>query len=283
MDEERSTKRFIVIFVIIIVVILIIVFILTIRYKNTATVTSTGTTCSTVTPPTGLVGKSAQVTDILVTWNPSIGASFYKIYLGTVPGFSRTNSIASFSTAQTTYTITGEVLGRTYFVRVASVNACSGESILSDEVDVTLGFPPKFMIVSKDQPTLALRIAPDFQNIIVDNLCSGVGSDDLCIWQYNTENGAIESVSTPTNCMKTWPASTGDLRVKYGLWSEILFYNYASARQWVYDTASGTLCNPLNSEGLNCIKISSPSIPGQSTVRVPFDGTTSMQWTIIEA
>jgi len=283
MDEERTTRRFIVFFVIVILVVLVIVFILTIRYKAKATATSTGTICSTVTPPTGVTAKSANVTDILVNWNTSPGATSYKIYLGTVPGFNRTNAINSYSTAQTTLTIKGQVLGRTYFVRLVSVNACSGESVLSDQLQVTLGFPPKFKIVSKDQPTLALKIAPDFQNIVVDNVCSGIGPDNLCIWQCDAVNGFIEAVSTSTNCMKTWPTGTGDLRIKYSNCSDITYYNYAAARQWNYNTALGTLCNPQNPEGLNCIKIGGSSIPGQSTVRVPYDGTTTMQWTIIEA
>lgn len=283
MDEERGTRRLIIIFIIIVVVILIIVFILTIRYRTQAAAVSTGTTCSTVTPPNGVTARSSNVTDILVDWNMSPGAVSYRVYLGTVPGFNRTNAINSFSTAQTTYTIKGQVLGRTYFVRVASVNACAGESLLSDEAEVTLGFPPRFKIVSRDQPTLALKVAPDFQNVIVDSICTGVGPDDLCIWQYDALNGFIESVSTPTNCMKTWPTGTGDLRVKYGLCSDMTYVNYAAARQWNYDTQVGTLCNPLNSAGLNCIKIAGPSIPGQATVRVPYDGLSNMQWTIVEA
>lgn len=281
MEDDKKTRVLIILITIVIIVIIALVIVFAIRYTRSTNSSSSVTGCDNLATPQNVIVLSQGITDINVSWNKVTNAASYKIYIGTVPGFNAANSINSYVTAQTTYIIKGQVLGRTYYIRVSAVNACDNESPLSPEKSVTLSFPPKFRIVSKEQPTLALTINYD-STVHVQPLCSGVGLDNLCLWQYDPTTGYVESVNNPAICMKTYPASV-DLRVVTEPCSTISYYNFTYARQWNYDTGIGTLCNPQNPEGLNCVKINGPAIPGQTTVRVPYDGTSSMQWEIVEA
>jgi len=281
MADTRATRNLIILTIVILVILLTAALIYALIYNPRSTTAST-VGCSSLPPPTGVVAISTELSKIKVSWNPVINAARYHVYIGSIPGFSKTTSFNDFYTGDLEYTITGMVLGRTYYIKVATVNGCTSEGLLSSEKSVTLGFPPKFRIVSRDQPTLALRVAPDFNNIIVDSFCSGNVGDDLCIWTYDPDTSYMTSVSSPLICMKTFPAAV-DLRVKYEPCAVITSgYNWSAARQWNYDTANNSLCNPINPEGLNCIKINGSSLPGQSTVRVPFDGLDTMKWDIVE-
>lgn len=279
---ETGSRRLIILFIIILVIIAIIVLIFTLIYKTESVTSPTVTGCANLPPPSSVEAISTGVTKIKVSWSPVPDAARYRVYIGSIPGFTRGTAFDDYLTGDTEYIIERQVLGRTYYIRVESINICDNAGELSEELSVELGFPEKFRIVSREQPSLALKIAPDFTNIIVDTLCTGVGLDDLCVWNYDQTEGFITGVSSSNTCIKTYPASV-DLRVKYEPCGTISYYNWNAARRWNYNSENGTICNPSNAEGLNCIKINGPAIPGQSTIRVPYDGTPSMQWDIVEA
>lgn len=283
LDDDLKTKRLIIFFAIVTIIILAILLIYAIlKNKTGASKLNSTTGCATPVAPSGVTAVSLQTTKILVNWKVVPGASAYKIYVGTIPGFTIANSFADYTTATNTYTITNLTLGKTYYLFVETIGACGNTSAsVSSTVSVTLNFPAKFMIVNQGTPSLALAIAPDFQNIIVDTLCSGSAGDNHCVWVYNKSTGYIESASTLTNCIKTYPAAI-DVRLKYEQCDLQSYYNYASARVWVYKPSDGTLCNPQNPEGINCVQITGNPIAGQNTTRVPFDGTSRMQWNIVE-
>lgn len=283
MADDRNTRRLIIVFAILILIILVIIVLLAIFNRKTgAGGASNATGCSNVPSPGNVTAITIQTTKIKVAWSSVPNADAYKIYVGTVPGFTKSNSFADYTSRTTEFTIDDLTLGRTYYIFVESINVCGNASTsVSATVSTELKFPDRFQIVSRSNPGLGLKIAPDFQNIILDNLCTGVGLDNLCIWKYDQNQGFIVSESIITNCMKTYPAAV-DLRVKYEACGTISYYNYSAARQWIYTPSEGTLCNPQNPEGLNCIKIAGPVVPGQNTTRVPYDGSSRMQWDIVE-
>lgn len=282
MASETATRRLIILIIIVLVIITIVILVFALLYKAASSSSTTSTGCSNLPPPTNLSAVSVGLTRIRVTFNAVANAARYHIYIGSISGFDKATAFNDYFTGDTQYDIEGMVLGRTYYIRVATVNDCSGEGILSAEKSATLGYPPKFRIISREQPTLALTVAPDFNNIVVDGFCSGDPGDDLCIWSYDSDTGYMTTANAPLNCMKTYPASV-DYRVKYEPCGAMTYYNFAAARQWNYNTDVGSLCNPQNSEGLNCVKISGTATPGQFTVRTPYDGDIDMQWDILEA
>lgn len=79
------------------------------------------------------------------------------------------------------------------------------------------------------------------------------------------------------NCMKTVPSNV-DTRLKYGSCEANLY------GQWIYDPVTGSMCNPpILTTTPNCLKISGLAIDGADIISVPYDGTSSMQWDIIQA
>jgi hypothetical protein len=280
-DTNPQTIRTLVIVTsIFIIVLLIIVVILTFILARKARLATNSNPCGTPSPPINVTLSTVNLGTIQVNWSATPNAVRYHVYLGAISGFTQANPLDTFNTTQTNFTITRQTLNRTYFIRVSSINQCGAESILSPEQRVSLGLPRKFLIVSRANPNLALTVGPDFENIVLDNRCSGSINDNLCVWQYDAENGFIQSAGTPLNCMKTFPAAV-DLRVKYGSCEVLPFYNSAAGRQWNFDVTNGSLCNPQNPEGLNCVKVNDPLIAGQSTVRVPFDNSNNMRFDIV--
>lgn len=279
-ENPRTTKILIIIAAIVIIIGLIIIIILTFVLVKRARLATNNNPCQSLPPPTNVQVITTNLTTINVTWTAVSTATRYRVYIGSISGFGQTNPLDMFNTTQTNYAIVGMVLNRTYYVRVSAINNCGAESPLSPEKMIRLGLPPKFLIVSRANPALALRVGPDFENIIADNRCSGTLTDNLCVWQYDRDNNTIQSAGEPLNCMKTFP-STIDIRVKYGNCNSFPYYNSLQARQWNFDPVSGSLCNPQNPEGSNCIKINEPLIAGQPTSRTPFDNSPSMQFDLI--
>lgn len=279
-ENPRTAKILIIVASIVIIIGLIVIVALTFILAKRARLATNANPCQSITPPLNVETTTINLTQIQVTWTAVRTATRYRVYIGSVSGFSQANPIDVFNTTETNYTIVGMVLGRTYYVRVSAINTCGGESPLSPEKIARLGFPRKFFLVSRANPNLALRVGPDFETIIVDSRCSGGRNDDLCVWQYDNETGLIQGGSNSLLCMKTLPAAV-DTRVKYGDCSVFPYSNSFQARQWNFNTANGSICNPKNPEGLNCIKINGPAIPGQAAIRIPFDGTPTMQFDIV--
>jgi len=71
-----------------------------------------------------------------LAWNPSIGATSYKVYWSTSPGVT-TSSSSLTPTSTTDYGHSGVQAGYTYYYRVQAINS-AGASSLSSEVSVTI-------------------------------------------------------------------------------------------------------------------------------------------------
>lgn len=280
--DNKGKIGLIIAVLIVMVIIMIVILILVYRYKPTSATSSAATGCPNVAPPGAVLALSSQLTNIQVTWNASANAVTYRVYIGTIPGFTQGSALSSYLTGATQYYITGMLLGRTYYIAVTSINSCGAESLFSQESSVTLGFPAQFRIVSRAQPSLALKVGTDFVDVEADNFCSGVAGDNLCIWTYNSSASSLSIVGDPTNCMDTFPTSV-DTRVKYQPCGDPTYYNSYAAFQWNYNSSEGTLCNPYNPEGLNCIKLPGAQTPGTQVTRTTYDGTLSMQWDILQA
>ena len=116
-------------------------------------------------PPTGLAA-TASYRQVVLTWNPSLGATNYNIKRSTVSG----NEITIASTSSTNYTDLNVVSGTTYYYIVSAVNA-NGEGMNSAEVSATL--PPPFFNnptgIASDPSGTSLYIA-DYTNNAVEKL-----------------------------------------------------------------------------------------------------------------
>jgi DNA-binding beta-propeller fold protein YncE len=116
-------------------------------------------------PPTGLAA-TAGYGQVVLTWNPSLGATNYNIKRSTVSG----NEITIASTSSTNYTDLNVASGTTYYYVVSAVNA-NGEGINSAEVSATP--PPPFFNnptgIALDPSGTSLYIA-DYTNNAVEKL-----------------------------------------------------------------------------------------------------------------
>jgi cellulose 1,4-beta-cellobiosidase len=81
--------------------------------------------------PTGLKA-TAGTKRVALSWTASSGAQTYNVYRGTAAGQESSTPIATGITS-TSYTNTGLTTGKTYYYKVAAVNA-GGTSPLSSEV-----------------------------------------------------------------------------------------------------------------------------------------------------
>jgi fibronectin type 3 domain-containing protein len=86
--------------------------------------------------PEGLTATKGNRT-VVLKWTATTGATSYSVYRGTAPGAERTTPIATGITTPS-FTNTGLTDGKTYFFKVAAVNA-GGTSPLSNEVSATPG------------------------------------------------------------------------------------------------------------------------------------------------
>ncbi len=93
--------------------------------------------CATTvpSPPTGLTATSGPGGQIVLSWNPSTGATSYNVYRGTSSGGESLTPIVTGLTA-TTYTNIGLAANTTYYYEVAAVNA-AGTSGMSNQASAT--------------------------------------------------------------------------------------------------------------------------------------------------
>lgn len=281
-NDSRTSKIIIIIILLLFISAIMVFLIFALRYKpsNSTTTGSTSTgDCSTPVPPVSVKVESFQTTKAKVTWKAVAGSNKYKIYVGTISDFNKQTAIDTFLTGNTEYIIENLILGRIYYFFVVSFNDCSTESGKSTTVSAIIDYPPVFRIQNRSNPNINLVVAGDLTNIITGPSCTNTGIDVNCAWNYSKGNNYITSDANQSNCIKTYPAIL-DNRVKYGSCGDTTYYNYVFARQWNYDPSTGSLCNPANPEGLNCIKAASLS-NGQSTFRIPYDESPEMQWDIV--
>ena len=159
-----------------------------------------------------------------------------------------------------------------------SVNACGNESAFSAESSTTLGYPAVFRIVSREQPTLGLRVANDLINVELAPFCSGAPGNTRCLWSYDNNNGYIFSIDSPSICMTGKPTAQ-DSEVGYAPCSELQFGFYRPYGIWNYQQANGSFCHGEIAGGNNCIQIATD---GVNLLTNTFNGLSNMQWDIVE-
>jgi fibronectin type 3 domain-containing protein len=114
-------------------------------YYKVAAVNSAGTSALSaevsatpkVSPPPAPTGLTATAgnAQVSLSWTASAGAASYNVYRGTSAGGENSKPVATGLTA-TSYVNTGLINGRTYYYKVAAVNA-GGTSPLSNEASAT--------------------------------------------------------------------------------------------------------------------------------------------------
>lgn len=278
MASSIGSRGPLVLFILIVLAVLILIIIIAYRYQKADITTTSASGCQSSAPPTNLRAVSFQLKNIRLTWTASPSAVRYKIFIGSIEGVSEVTSFDDYITTDTELIIENLVLGRTYYMRIKSINACADISTFSEEVSARLGYPPFFRIVSRHQPNLALKIAPNFTDIILAPLCTGGPGDNLCIWSYDETNGYMTSVDSPNVCMRTFQSSiTNELR--HDVCADLNFVGGRSFGTWNYTPDTGSMCNPQNVDGIACLKIS-----GDNTTifKTPYDGSNDMQWDIVE-
>jgi len=275
MVDLKQEKILAIVFIIVIIIVIVVTIIFLIRYSPVSDTSAAVTGCETVTPPSNLTALSSNTVNILVNYSAVTNASKYIIYLGTVPGFTKSNSFAQFSTAGTEYTITGQLLGRTYYVFVEAYNNCNNPSQPSSTVSVTVGYPSRFRITSQQQPSLSMSINANSEIILAPN-CTGVGGDNKCVFTF--DGSGFHNDTDTSNCLKSSPS---DIQLQYQTCS--VFQPAEIARQtWTYNSSNGSFCNDSTSDGILCAKIYGTAIPGQIVSRNVFDNTTGSKWNIIQ-
>ena len=278
MGSSVGSRGPLVIFTLIVLTVLILIIILAYRYKEPTIGTTSASGCQSAGPPTDLRAVSFQLQNIKLTWTASPSAVRYKIFVGSIPNVSEVTAFEDYVTTDTELVIENLVLGRTYYMRIKSINACADISSFSEEVSARLGYPPFFRIVSRHQPNLALKIAPNFTDVILAPLCTGGPGDNLCIWSYDESNGHMTSVDSPNVCMRTFPAViTNELR--HDVCVDLNFAANRTFGTWNYTPDTGSMCNPDNIDGVACLKIAGDNTTVFKTV---YDGSNNMQWDIVE-
>jgi fibronectin type 3 domain-containing protein len=162
-------------------------------------------------PPTGLTatGGDAQV---VLGWNPVVGASSYTVKWGTVPG-GPYSSITGITGAG--YTHTGRSNGATYYYVVSASNAL-GESPNSGEVQATPSAPPP-VVWANDAIPSTLNPAGSFSQTGSTLTVSASGTDIYgtadqfrFVHQALTGDGSITARvatlcgGTPGSCPNVW-------------------------------------------------------------------------------
>lgn len=280
MASFAGSKTLVFFFFVIALTILIIILIIAYRYEFPEIGVGESRGCQGVGPPIGLSAVSFQLQNIRLNWIPAPGAIKYKIFVGTIPDVKETTAIQDYLVQgnQSEFVISNLILGRTYYFKMKSLNACGTASIFSGEAFATVGYPPIFRIVSRDQPNLALRVAVNFQDIEVGPLCSGNPGDTSCLWTFDQSTGYISSIDSPSVCLTAKPTiSTNE--IFYEACSELFFAYAKPYGVWNYTPQDGSLCHADVGDGVNCLKIDSNNT---NVIKSSFDGSTTMKWDIIE-
>ena len=258
MAEGVGLIIFLAVLIIVIFIIILIFVLFVFKLNGTSSSSSSAVTCGTLPQPANLQAISYNVSNIKATWSAVPGTSKYRLYVGTVPEFSPANAISSTLTVETTAVVSGLVLGQTYYL------------------------PTQFQIVSRAQPSLSMKINNTFNAVDLEPLCSGTPGDDLCIWSYVESSSEIVSTGTPLDCMKSIPPTVSNNLV-FGTCTDNTYVNYVYNRAWTYDNITGAICHATTGGNTPCIKSNGPLISGQPLILAQYDGSSEMQWDIVQA
>lgn len=260
--------------------ILIIILILAYRYKTPEVGVGGRVTCEGLAPPGNLKAVGFQTTNVRLTWNIIGEAREYKIFVGTISNVQETTAIETYLVPgnTTSYVVNNLVLGRTYYFKMKTINSCGAASIFSGEVSAFIGFPPIFRIVSREQPSLGLRVGNNLTDVELAPFCSGAPGNTRCLWSYDSDTGYISSIDTPGLCMTGKPNSENS-EVTYSPCSELSFSFFQPYGIWNYQAQEGSFCHNDVGNGQNCVRIAPDNV---NLLTTAFNGETNMKWDIVE-
>ncbi len=132
-----------------------------------------------------LLALPAVADDVSLTWNPSVGATSYNVYIGTTPGVYT----ITLSTAGTSLSASGLAPQTTHYICVTAVNA-AGESACTAEVT---GWPrPQILTVGVS------GLGPFTATITGDNFANGTFDVDNVAATYPGLTVTAANRSGPT-------------------------------------------------------------------------------------
>lgn len=268
---DANSRVFVIIGIIAIVVILIAVFAIAFYSKKSG---SDDDGCQSLGPPIAIKVNPLNLTQIRITFTPNAQATVYRVYVGNVSGFDKSNAFIKQLGNTSPITISELVSNRDYYIRVASLDSCLIEGPLSSEITVSVGFPKFFKIVNKANPDLLLGITAGVSAQPVTS--EDCGNED-CVWTYNSATQHIKPyIFSDSTCLGS---------IENGLY-DIANINLCGAfaidrRSWFYEEAYGTLCHSNVTLRGSCIKINGPLASGNSVTINPFAELDTMKWDLV--
>jgi len=271
-----NSRVFVIVGVIIIITVIVLVTLVLLRSESSTTPTSdTQTLCTLLPFPQNIQGAAQGISKIRLIWDSVTGAARYRIFVGTVPGFTTANALTTELANVNQITIGGLISGRDYFIRIETLNQCNLPGQLSPEVKITLGFPSEFVIANKINPDIVFGTFNGSTSIVtLETNC--VGDDEYCYWIHNNVDKTIRPKFDTTRCLISRDDGMNPDEIGIDLCIAIT----QDKKQWEFDEDLGSLCHPQPTGGFACIKTDTIG-PGQSMYINNFDGTNTMQWDII--
>lgn len=277
---QANSRAFVVIVIVIIVIIIVLAILVALFVEPSSGSDGTGGTgdCNTLGPPFNITAQAQGLTQMRITWDPVPGATRYRVFLGTVPGFTKSNALSTELTDLTLVVIGGLVAGRSYYIKIETLNACNGVGELSQEISAFIGFPSEFKIINRNQQSLVF--GTNGGSMTVAQLEPDCGAGDDCVWTYDLATKTVRPKLFPTRCL----TSVDDNPNPDKLMLEVCDPEpnaLQAVQQWEYDEDLGSFCHPLPSEGFSCVKVDGLILPGQDLIIQNYDTTNEMKWDLL--
>lgn len=272
---DPNSRTVIIIGVILIIGVIIIITLILLFRNNDSTNNGDQTNCALLPFPLNIKGNVQGISSIKLTWNVVSGATRYRVFIGTVPGFVTANALTTELSDSNEIVISSLVSGRDYYIRIETLNQCNLAGSLSPELKIVLGFPSEFIIANRNNNGLVFGTNDGSTALIrLETDCRE--DDEFCYWIFNPNDRTVRPKNDITRCM----VSKDDNPNPDFIGLDLCINIPQAEKQWEYDEDLGSICHPVPSGGFSCIK--TPSIaPGQEMIINSYDGTTSMQWDIL--
>ena len=197
--------------------------------------------------PTSVTAEPASDTSILIRWDPVENAERYAIYRSTEADGAY--SLIT-TTANTSYTNTGRIMGETYYYKIRAYRTVNGIKVFGDSSEAastspTLLAPTSFKAVSASYSSIRLT-----WNAVT-------GAQRYAIYRSNTSGGAYSCITTAANTSYTNTGRTTGQTYYY----KVRAYRDVNGAN-VYGTYSATVyAKPVlvKVTGLKVAKVSSTS------------------------
>ena len=262
------SRSFFVLFVII-AIILVIIAIILIRRSSTS---QEQLDCQELAPPTNIVAVPQGFTTIDVSFTRNQTATAYRVYIGVVPNFNRNNALNSILTNQTQINIENLIAGRTYYIRVSSINNCLVEGTLSDQIPVNLAFPRFFQIQLRSNPSLVVSYPSLNSQGVLNPDC---GTSGGCKFEFDEETKFIHPPGNDLLCLVSTGSNGGAIE-----WEECEDAD-PIRRQWRYDGELGSFCHEEPSALFDCLTVNQ-ILPGEPIVVQPYADVNERKWNLSE-